>query len=140
MLVWFKKPNTSPRLKQINKDHTVYCSGEVYSNTFKMRKSSHEGNNFSSFFFFLKEDKRNWPPRSPDFELYTQSSINKYIHVQVKSRQKIDSNTQVDSAGFRTNWTNFMKTETFCLVIKIWQLLILNMLMDTRVLHIQHDH
>lgn len=41
VLVWFKKPSESSRLRQIHEDHTVYCSGEVYSNTFKMIKSSH---------------------------------------------------------------------------------------------------
>lgn len=29
MLVWVKKPGESPRLRQIHKDHTAYCSGEV---------------------------------------------------------------------------------------------------------------
>lgn len=108
-LVWFKKPGECPRLRRIHKDHTAYCSGEVYSNTFKMIKSSHLGNNFSSLFSPPTEGgtREKWPPRSPDFELYTQSSINKYIHVQVQSRQKCDSETRAVS-----NPTDFIKTET----------------------------
>lgn len=45
----------SSSLRQIHKDHTAYCSGEVYPRTFKLIRV--HVNNFSSFFLGGEQEK-----------------------------------------------------------------------------------